>query len=169
MEKALAPTVSRQRSLDRFFWVLAAAGLVLFAVVTVPPGASRNRALARDLQRASAIHAGLSYKQRAYTQYERALKTDPFFCEAVLRARMKYTRPGENVIPMAAQGDAFTPVDVPKVPDFVPSRPSPPPLRAQIANWAVLLTSALLLAAAFIFFDRPAAIFHRRVKLTAQE
>lgn len=169
MEKALAPPFGRRKDLDRFFWALAAAGLVLFAIVTIPPGMRRNRALGKDLRRANAIHGGLLYKQRAFSQCERALKTDPFFCEAVLRAKMKYTRPGESVMHTGAHTRSLTPVDVPRVPDFVPSRTARVGLRAQIANWALLLTSALLLTGAFVFFDRSGgAPVGRRSALTAQ-
>lgn len=153
MEKAVALTTSRRNDLDRMFWALAAVGLLLFGIVTIPPGARRSRALSVELRRATAVHTRLQSKEKAFVQYERALKTDPFLNEAALRGKMKYRKPGEKVIQTGAA--VFAPVLTREVGEYIPSRPAMPSLRRQIANWALLLASALLIAAAFIFFDGP--------------
>ena len=155
MEKAVARDDSRSGSYAGTFWTLAAAGLVLFAMVTIPPGARYSRALRADLDRARRIHAALEYKEDAFRQFERALKTDPFFNEAVMRAKMKYRKPGEVDVPTGRASAAFVPAGIPAIADFVPSRPQPPSLRQRITSWAFLVTAALLLAMAFLFFDRP--------------
>ncbi len=155
MEKAVARSVRQGKIYSVIFWTLAAVGLLLFAFVTIPPGARRSRALRADLDRARAIHAGLEYTRDAYEQCERALMTDPFFIEAVMRAKMRYRKPGEIEIVTGAASTSFVPVSVPDVPDFVPSPPPARTSRKRVAGWALLVASALLLAAAFLFFDRP--------------
>ncbi|MCD6404520.1 MAG: hypothetical protein J7M19_01690 [Planctomycetes bacterium] len=158
MEKAVAFSLSRRKDSDRLFWVFAVAGLLLFAIVTIPPGARRASALKGDLQRARAIHARVKSREAAFLQCERALKSDPFFNEAVLRAKMKYTKPGEEVVGPAVRMSSVIPVALPAIAQFRPSRPSSPDTRQQVASWAMLLASALSLAAAFLLFDRPPAL-----------
>ena len=158
MEQRLgpAPGESRRKNYTATFWTLAAAGLVLFAMVTTPPGARRSRALRADSERAASIRAGLEYKYDAFQQSERALKTDPFFNEAIMRAKMKYRKPGETEVKTGVSHASFMSMGVPAIPAFIPSRPKAPSHRQRIVSWALLVTSALLLAVAFLFFDRPA-------------
>ncbi len=160
MEKAVAFPLSRRKDSDRMFWVLAVAGLLLFAIVTIPPGARYARTLKGDLQRARAIEAKAKSCQAAFLQCERALKGDPFFNEAVLRAKMKYTKPGEEVVGPPVRMSSVIPVALPATTEFRPSRTSLPNTRQQVAAWAMLLASALSLAAAFLFFDQPPATPH---------
>ena len=141
------------------------AGLVLFAMVTIPPGARRGRALAADFMRAGAVRSGLEYKRDALLGYERALKTDPFFNEAVLRSKLRYRRPGEVELRTSGEPPSVTAAAGLRVPDFVPSRLPAASGRDQMSNWALLLTSALLLATAFLLFDSPAAPALKHISL----
>lgn len=138
------------------FWTFTVAGLALFASVTIPPGARRSSALRRDLDRAMAIHAGYQYKHTVLKQWERGLKTDPFFNEALLRAKMRYRKPGEIEVQVATRQASIIPAAMPRIPDFIPSPPLAASFRAQLMSWSILVMSALLLAAAFLFFDGPA-------------
>jgi len=156
MEKTVAPAESRRRNFTVTFWVLAAGGMVLFAMVTIPPGARRSRALRADLERARAVCGALRQKREAYLQCERALKTDPFFNEAVMRAKMKYRKPGEVEIKTGAARASFVPVRIADIPEFSPAPPPAAGPRERVVSWALLVACALLLAIAFLFFDRPA-------------
>ncbi len=165
MEKGLAPIAGGQRSHGRLFWTFATIGLLFFAFVTIPPGARRSRALSADLERARSLRDGLAVKRDALLQCERALKSDAFFNEAMLRDKMKYRKSGE--VEVRTAGDpaplfAFAGI---RVPDFVPSPPAAKSLRAHIADWSLLIASALLVATAFLFFDRPASRPLRRLSL----
>ena len=138
-----------------FFWALAGMGLLLFAIVTIPPGARRSRALKRDLDRANAITAALQDRENRYQQHERALKTDPFYNEAVMRSKMHYRKPGEMEVAAGSGTTSVATIEGPRIPDFVPTPPAATSFSAQVTNWALLVMSALLLAVAFLFFDRP--------------
>jgi len=155
MEKAVAPNPRSHRRLQKAFWLPAVAGLLLFALVTIPPGARRSRALGRDLQRAERIGTSLAHKRQILSEYERALKTDPFFNEAVLREKMKYRKPGEGVIEMNRDDGIFS-ASLGEVPPFRPSARPPRSLRRHVLNWSLLLASGLLVGAAFLYFDVPA-------------
>ena len=144
------------RNAPVLFWTFATAGLVLFAIVTIPPGARRSSATSRDLIRATAIHAAHQYKHTVLEQCERGLMTDPFFNEAVLRAKMKYRKPGEIEVSVTPRQASIVPAAAPRIPDFIPSPPLVESFRAQLMSCSILVMSALLLAVAFLFFDGPA-------------
>lgn len=136
------------------FWLLLATGLLLFAIVTIPEGARRSRALAQDLERARRITAGLESTNEMLTQRERALRGDPFFTEAVLRTKLKYTRPGEQEIRTGLPAGAAL-VETPIVASFVPGGAEEKKLPTRVADWALFAASVLLVAGAFILFDHP--------------
>jgi len=158
MEKAVAPITYRQKDLDRMFWLLLVAGLVFFAIVTVPPGARRARSLRQDAERAQRAVTELERTHETLSLRERALQSDPFYNELVLRTGMKYTRPGEKEIQTTLPGSsAAVAADAPVDP-FVPSPAAGPGMAAQVTNWALLAASAVMVAAAFILFDRPSPV-----------
>jgi len=138
------------------FWLLLVAGLLLFALVTIPPGARRAGALRQDLARAQAVAVQLEKVNETLGRRERALESDPFYNELVLRSKMKYTKPGEKEIQTTPPGKTVALVDTPPIRPYLPSSIPDPGVAERITNWALLATSALLVAAAFIFFDQPA-------------
>jgi len=157
MEKAVTVIASRRKDVDRMFWFLLAAGLLLFALVTIPPGARHARALRQDTERARRIVAQLERTNETLVQRERALQSDAFFNELVMRTKMKYTRPGEQEIQTTVPGRTVGLVDAPIVEDFIPTQAPAPGPAAQVTNWALLAASAILVASAFILFDRPSS------------
>ncbi|MHC4711754.1 MAG: hypothetical protein ACYTAN_00605 [Planctomycetota bacterium] len=165
MEERVVPIAGDQKRLGRLFWTFATIGLLFFAFVTIPPGARRCRALGADLDRAQSLRDGLILKRDALLQCERALKSDPFFNEAMLRDKMKYRKSGEVEVRTAAEPAPLFAVAGLRVPDFMPSPPTAKTLRAHIADWSLLFSSALLVATAFLFFDKPASRPLRRLSL----
>jgi cell division protein FtsB len=155
MEKAVTVVTARRSDLDRMFWVLLAAGLLLFAIVTLPPGAARASAMGRDVENTRRIVAQLEQANDVLSQRERALQSDPFYEEMVLRSKMKYTRPGEKEIQTTLPGRTIAMVEAPAVDVFVPSPAPAAGLAAQVINWALLAASTIMVAAAFILFDQP--------------
>jgi hypothetical protein len=138
------------------FWLFLVAGLLLFSIVTIPPGARRARALRSDVDQAQRIVGQLEQVNETLTLRERALQSDPFYNELVLRSRMKYTKPGEKEVQTTVPGSRIALADTPQVDNFTPSPAAEPGLAAQVTNWALLAASAMMVAAAFILFDRPA-------------
>jgi len=155
MAKAVTVIASNRKDVDRMFWVLLVAGLLLFALVSIPPGARRSNALRQDAERARQIVAQLDEVNETLSHRERALQTDPFFNEVVLRAKMKYARPGEKEIQTTIAGGTVALVDTPAVGSFIPSPTPAAGIAAQVTNWALLVASGLLVATAFILFDQP--------------
>jgi len=155
MEKAVTSKAADTRTRDKLFWGLLAAGLLLFAVVTIPPGA-REAAFAREnLVRVQTVSQELATTEGILRDRERSLQTDPFANEAVLRSRMKYTKPGEREVPVEQTQDRRLLVESPKPATYVPLPMQPAGVAGRVTNWALLAASALLVAGAFIFFDRP--------------
>lgn len=156
MEKAVAPRMADCRAADRMFWVLLTAGLTLFALVTIVPGARQSRALRADVARAKAVTRQLEEANRTLEAREAALAGDPFYNEALLRDKMKYTKPGEKEIEMAPTRDRHFFTETPATATFVPSRMDTAGFGDRVASMSLLAASALLIAAAFVFFDKPA-------------
>ncbi len=165
MEKRVVPLAGDRKTLSVLFWLFAAAGLLVFAVVTIPPGIGRSTVLEDNLLRARALRDGLALKEQALFQYERSLKSDPFFNEAMLRGKMKYRRSGETEVRTEGEAAPLFAVATMQVPDFAPVGHRSSTLEADVANWALLVASALLLASAFLFFDRPALPRLRHITL----
>lgn len=157
MEKVAALEMSRQGELDRMFWALLTVGLLLFAMVTIPPGARHARALRQDLMRARAAMNELQGVRQVLSQRERALQSDPFYNEAVLRAKMKHTKPGEKEVNMAQPGRWPGLIETPETKPYAPTGNRATPIARSVTSWALLSASFLLMASAFIFFDRPSS------------
>ncbi len=155
MEETVTSVNDRRKDVDRMFWILLVAGLLLFGMVTIPPGARKARALRQDLEKAQAVCAQLEKLNETLSQRERALQSDPFYNEVVLRSKMKYTKPGEKEIQTTPPGQSVALVDTPPIKPYTPSRLPESELTERITSWALLVTSAVLVAAAFIFFDQP--------------
>ena len=152
MEQAVSRRKGGKANLDVTFWILLAAGLALFLLVTVTPGARHSWALRGDLARATAVKGRLDATVNMLEARERALAGDPFYNEAVLREKMKYTRPGEKEVQMPRKASLVT---VPGTKDFVPPKREEPCIAANVTSWTLLAAAGVLVLAAFIFFDRP--------------
>jgi hypothetical protein len=157
MEKAVAETPLDSRAADKMFWVLLTAGLLLFAIVTIPPGAREAGHLKANLLRAREASRQLTITDNILRDREKALQNDPFYAEAALRANMKYTKPGEKEISVPQTQDRSLLVGIPKPEEYVPDRMRATGVVSRMTSWSLLAASALLVATAFIFFDRPAS------------
>jgi hypothetical protein len=157
MEKAVADTPLDSRAADKMFWVLLTAGLLLFAIVTIPPGARETGHLKANLLRAQEANRQLAVTEQILRDREKALVSDPWYNEAVLREKMKYARPGEKQVDVPSTQDRSLLVGIPKPQEYVPDRTRPAGAISRVMSWSLLAASALLVATAFIFFDRPAS------------
>jgi len=90
---------------QRKTWILAAAGLAAFGLLTGfdPEGLPRHRRLQLEAVRLAAENAALSAENSRLAAEARALRTDPAALERAAREELRLVRPGEIIYRLDAQ------------------------------------------------------------------